>query len=235
MKRLLLPLIILTTLPAFAQKFEFGANMGASINSKATNNLAYKGDGIAINYATSFFALMNIRHNLQIGIDANVLQLSRTSPDYYLNGKKVIDGRTDGKQFIYSKVTTAFDAVLNKKFYTRYGYFYGGIGIGVSVARNFNKNTPSPSADYIAPDGGVGPVFGVQAGYTYNFSKRFAFNIEAAVRDFDLDYSAHAPVFKPYSYLHYRVVAYPVTVGIRYCFGFHKAKSAYMGGGINAE
>src|SRR6185437_9836083 len=104
MRKVLLPLLpLLLSFSTFAQQFEFGANAGGSINSKATNNLAYKGDGIAINYATSFFALMNIRHNLQIGIDANVLQLSRTSPDYYLNGRKVIDGRTDGKQFIYSK------------------------------------------------------------------------------------------------------------------------------------
>lgn len=212
-------LLIFLTYNCFAQKYEIAAlNIGASINSSPTNNMYYKGNQAAINYSTNILGLKNIDYDMQLGVEIHILQLSRLSyegPAYTITGN-------DTKQNIYSEVTTSLCGVLNKKIYADHGYYYCGISMGGVEARNIlKKGLAPPRADYIAPDFGYGPCFGVQGGYTYYYSKRWALDVQISIIDFDLDYNAQAPVYKPVRNLHYNIVAFTSTVGFRYAFGFN--------------
>ncbi len=212
-------LLILLSFNSIAQKYEIAAlNIGASINSSPTNNMYYKGNQVAFNYSTNILGLKNIDYDMQIGVEVHVLQLSRLSyegPGYTITGN-------DTKQNVYSEITTSLCGVLNKKIYKEHGYFYAGISMGGVEARNIlRKGLAPPRAEYIAPDFGYGPCFGVQGGYTYYYSKRWALDIQTSILDFDLDYNAHAPVFLPDRNLHYNIVAFTCTVGFRYAFGFN--------------
>lgn len=219
MKTKFLLLGLLLPLLGYSQQYEIGIGVGASINSKPTNNMLFRGDVVAANYATDFTFLKNINTDWQIGFDLHVLELSRRSTITYNNAGTDIGN--DNKKFVYAKYAFAICAVANRKFHVDNNYFYVGAAMGAAIARNNSTETRS-DASYLAPDGGYGLCIGLQAGYTYNFSTRWALNFEVAARYYDLDYDAHAPVIKPYTNIHYRIVAYPVTFGIRYRFGYQK-------------
>ena len=193
-------LLIFSFLPAiiWAQKYEIGLNGGATINSKPYGNMYYKAEKLALNYSTDFSFLANMEHDLQIGLDLHVFELSRIANQKYANPTKDAVIGIDGRRFVYSKVTTAGYGILNKKLNTKNGYAYAGIAIGAALTINMDK-TPNTNASYIAPNGGHGISTGLQVGYCYPISKNWALNAEAAFRDMNLDYDATAPVFKPYS------------------------------------
>ncbi len=210
---------LLSPVFVFAQQYEVGIGFGASINSKPTNNMYFRGDLVAANYATQLTVLRNLKDDFQVGIDLHVLELSRRSSIGYTNDGYNIGA--DHKKIVYATYASSFCAVVNKKLYMDENYFYFGAGMGLAIARNNSKTLPV-DASYEAPDGGFGLTVGLQVGYTLNFSNRFALNMEIAARYYDLDYTAEAPVVRPYTNIHYRIVAYPATVGIRYRLGYQK-------------
>lgn len=219
MKTSIILFLFLFPVIAFAQKYEIGIGGGVSINSKPTNNMYFRGDKLAMNYATELTVLKNLSNNFQVGFDIHMLELSRKSNLVYINDGNSIGN--DNKKFVYATYAFSFCAVVNKKVYVDENYFYFGAGMGLAIARN-NSNSTSSNASYQAPDGGFGLTVGIQAGYTVNLSDRFALNMELAARYYDLDYDAHAPVVTPYTNIHYRIVSYPATIGIRYRLGYDK-------------
>jgi len=219
MKTRLLLLILLCPVLAFSQQYEIGIGGGASINSKPTNNMYFRGDRVAANYATELTFLKNVDKSWQVGLDLHMLELSRRSNINYNNDGNLIG--SDNKKLVYATYAYSFLAVANKKFFVDNNYFYVGAGMGFAIARNNSKKLPV-DASYEAPDGGYGLSVGLQAGYSVNFKTRWALNVEVAARYYDLDYDAHAPVVKPYTNIHYRIVSYPATIGVRYRFGYEK-------------
>ena len=156
------------------------------------------------------------------------MELSRGSNYRYYYNDNFIGG--DGKRFLYSRITTSFCGVLNRKFYvspTSKSYFYAGVAGGFVIARN-NSQKPSSDASYKAPDGGKGINVGAQVGFSYSVSPRFSLCTEFAPRYFDLDYDAAAPKQHLYN-LHYRIVSYPMVIGFRYKFGYDKKLDSKTG------
>jgi hypothetical protein len=196
---------------------ELGLAGGFSVNSKPTNNMYYKGDKLAINYAGVATVLFNMKNNLQGGIQLNIQELSRNSEMTFvaMNGVDVIGN--DGKKFVYSKVSSTLCGVLNRKWIvdSSGSYIYYGAAMGFAIARNNSKKLES-NVSYKAPDGGFGLAAGLQVGYARSLSDKLSLNLEIAARYMDLDYSAKAPIFSPSSNLHYRIITYPVTLGLRY-------------------
>lgn len=209
-----------------AQTYELGAGGGISINGKPTNNLYFKGDKLTVNYASYLSLLKNMKDDVQMGIDIHVLELSRKSSVMYDFEGRNIGG--DNKRFVYAKYAFSIDAVLNKKYYIGKNYVYGGIAAGLSIARNNAHNLPD-NVSYGAPDGGYGLSVGAQLGYVYNIDNRWALNAEVDARYYDFDYKAIAPIVRPFTNIHYRIVAYPLTIGVRYKFSYFKKPNATTG------
>ncbi len=207
----------------FSQQSEIGLGVGGSINSKPFGNLIYKGGVITPNYAVNFNYLKSTRSDWQYGVDIHVLELSRRAekdfPAYYSNA----DGGGKGKLFVYGEETYSLCFALNKKYNGKSGYFYFGGLLGVTGTLNFQSqdiNThPSPNEIYYkAPSGAYGAAGGLHMGYTAYISKRLAFNAELA----GIVYYEHFTNNAPPDYktnLHYTIVSYPVTVGLRYRIG----------------
>ena len=218
MRKIILLLIATVPFISYGQNFELGASTGVSMNGKPLGNMFYKAEKAVPNYSFDFCFLSNINNKLQIGLDLAILELSRKPAQNYLNPNKDGNIGNDGKRFVYAKAAYAFCGVINKKIESFNGYFYGGLALGVCLSVNMDK-TPNEYASYIAPNGGYGPCSGLQIGYDRYFSQRFAFNAEVAIRNFNLDYDATAPIFKPYSSLHYRIMSYSCNIGVRYALG----------------
>jgi hypothetical protein len=226
MKHSIILTFLLLPFLATAQTYELGAGGGISLNGKPTNNLYFKGDKLTVNYASYLSLLKNMKDDVQMGIDIHMLELSRKSSVIYDFEGRNIGG--DNKRFVYAKYAFSIDAVLNKKYYIGKNYVYGGIAAGLSIARNNAHNLPD-NVSYGAPDGGYGLSVGVQLGYVYNIDNRWALNAEVDARYYDFDYKAIAPIVRPFTNIHYRIVAYPLTIGVRYKFSYFKKPNATTG------
>lgn len=219
-------LLLLLPFLSPAQTYELGAGGGISINGKPTNNLYFRGDKLTVNYASYLSLLKNLKDDVQLGVDIHMLELSRKSSVAYDFEGKTIGG--DNKRFVYAKYALSIDAFLNKKYYLGQNYVYGGVAMGLGIARNNSHNLPD-NVSYGAPDGGYGLSVGAQVGYVYNIDSRWAVNAELDVRYYDFDYKAIAPIVRPFTNIHYRIVAYPLTVGVRYKFNYFKRPNAATG------
>ncbi len=222
MKIKLLALLALLPITAFAQNFEIGLGGGLSINGAPTNNEVYRGDIITPNYAIQATILRNYVDNWQLGFDTHVLELSRKTDQLFSGPHKGEWIGGNGKKFIYGQISVSACAVVDKKFVIKHGYFYVGVGGGLGLVRNKHTFSPSDDVAYIAPDGSYGLVYGLQGGFNHDISKRFSFNAEIALRVFDMNNNARALDVSPVTDLHYRIVGYPLTVGIHYKFGGDK-------------
>jgi len=216
MKRLFIPLFILLPALTHAQNVELKLGGGASVNSDPTSNMAYKGEKISFNYAAELAFLYNFAEDWQVGLQGTVLQLSRISDKIY-NGPNGTSIGGSNKQYIYASPDATIYLVGNRKMNIGNGYCYAGLAAGYGIARNDSK-TLSDNVAYKAPDGGNGFAVGAQLGYVLGLSSRFGAYIEGAFRYMDLKYDAEAPEVHPHTNLHYQIMAYPVTVGIRYRF-----------------
>lgn len=219
MKKVLILCIMLAPFLAMAQKMEINFNGGASVNSKPTANMYYKGKVVTLNYATGLSIVHNGRNDVQTGLQFEMLELSR---------KKTIYGNTptgygviNRVKYIYAKNMSSAYLIVNKKINWERSYVYGGLAVGIGFARNQSGNTTA-EVPYKAPDGGYGISFGVQAGYSQYISKRFSLNVQGAARYYDIDNDAEAPKVKPVTGIHYRIVSYPVTIGLKYKFVYKK-------------
>ncbi len=223
----------------FNQSYEIGIGAGVSVNGKPSQNgnEPYRGDIIIPNYATNFTFLANLIRNWQVGIALHVLELSRKSsvdfPQLYTDkpGGK-------GMKFIYGKVTSSLCATINKKINTEKGYYYFGAEMGLGIERDafsdlYSKHPvgsvsthPTGNVYYIEPDGGYGFVAGPHAGYTRNITDKIALNAEFATLVYDVNNKAQNPLIKPNNQLHYGIISYPFTIGIRYGLGNSKEASS---------
>jgi len=226
MKHSITLLILLLPFVSQAQNYELGAGGGISINGKPTNNLYFKGDKLTVNYASYISLVKNMKDDVQMGVDIHMLELSRKSSEVYDFEGRNIGG--DDKRFVYAKFAFSIDAVLNKKYYIGKDYAYGGVAAGLSIARNNSHNLPD-NVSYGAPDGGYGLSVGAQLGYVHNIDNRWAVNAAIDARYYDFDYKAIAPIVRPYTNIHYRIIAYPLTVGVRYKFSYFKRPNPTTG------
>ena len=212
MKRILIGLLVLPTFVS-AQNFELGLGGGISLNTKPSDNMPYKGDKMAINYAGALSVLYNFNDRLQAGIEFHLSELSSKSSQTYTTffGSKI---GGDDKRFVYAKNAYAICAVTNGKMYAGNGYAYGGVALGYVAARHDSRELSS-NESYRAPNGGDGLALGLQLGYVVGISKRFALSAEAAMRYYSLKYDAVVPTGTGEK-LKYNIISFPITVGVRY-------------------
>lgn len=216
MKRTCIVLMAFFSSTAYSQNIEIGLSGGVSMNSDPSDNMVYKTDKSAINYAGSASVLYNLTAHIQYGLQANVMELSGTSENVYADvnhGFALIGG--DDKRFVYAKNALLLCGVFNGKVNINRGYLYAGLALGYGISRQ-SSTTLSSGESYRAPDGGNGISFGGQLGYVVGVSYRFGFFAELAYRYIDLKYDAQAPAVHPSTDLHYHMAAYPFTIGVRY-------------------
>ncbi len=235
-KGLLLALSLYCSATVFAQTSEFGIGGGFSTNSSPTDNMEYKGDQMLMNYSGTLKVLFTGRTGWQYGFDGHILELaSKSSKKYggFYNDELYIPSvGGDGKKLVYAKYATSFCAVLNRLMPVGPdASFYIGAAVGYGFARN-NSKRYLPNESYKAPDGGEGMVYGLQLGYRKNISEGVVFNIEGAMRAFNLGYDAEAPQRPYHEVLRYSVVSFPVTVGLRFLI-FHGDENKALRGMYN--
>jgi hypothetical protein len=217
MKKLIAAIILSFPLSLYAQNVEIMLGGGASLNSSPTTNMAYSGEKICFtNYAAQLGFLYNFAEDWQAGLQGTVLQLSRISDKVYAGPDGTPIGGS-GKHYVYSNEDATVYAIINRKMNIGNGYFYGGLAAGYGIARNNSKSLPDNVA-YEAPDGGKGYAAGAQIGYVIGINSRLGIYAEGAFRYMDLKYDAEAPNVHPHTDLHYQIMAFPLTVGLRYRF-----------------
>jgi len=204
--------ILLLPFAAQAQT-ELGIGGGISANTAPTGNMPYKSNNPAPNYAGMASVIFNLSTNWQLGLQVRAEGLSGRSSHTYTDphGNEIGD---DGKRFVYAAPLLSGDIVLNRRVGFGKGYFYYGIAAG--GAGSVNNHSISNSVSYRAPDGGVGYEAGLQIGYTLGVTSSLGVNMELAARYINLSYTAHAPASSTDALLHYGIVAFPLTIGIRY-------------------
>jgi hypothetical protein len=212
----ILSFLCLFPLAVHAQKLELGLGVGFSMNSKPSDNMPFKGDIITVNYAASVDVLYNIGANWQTGLEASISELSRKSTLVYYTYFGVPVGNND-KKIVYAKSATSLSVVFNRKFHTKTGYAYAGVAAGYVGAKQDSKTLGS-NESYRAPDGGKGPVFGLQVGYVHALSSRIGFFAQGAFRYYSLSYDAAEPTGTTSNKLKYNIKGYPVVLGIRIRF-----------------
>ncbi len=216
MKKYLLGFLLLSTVAAQAQKFEYGFGGGISGNSQPTGNMYYVGDKSALNYAGGLWALYNSWSGWQLGLNIHELELASTSSTVYTDAKyPTITYGGDDKKFVYGAYTTSIVGFANKKLIQGSSDLYMGFAMGWALAKN-DPNNRTANESYKAPDNGNGLVLGMQFGYTINFNPLFGLNLEVAPRYYDLHYSVTAPHVNTYSNLNYQIWAFPFTLGFRF-------------------
>lgn len=225
MMKKLLSLFCFVPLAAFGQ-FEWGMGVGMSVNGTPSDNMFYQADKYIPNYAANGVVLKNFGpdKSWQAGVEFHLLQLANKSSkqfpwdnaDPYYPEHPI---GNDGTKFVFSQYTFSATAIANKKFAVGNGHMYLGIAVGYASARNF-KGTGSPVVSYLAPDGGKGPVYGAQIGYTFKSSTNTSFNIELAPRYYSFSFDAEAPHVQSTgpekTTLKFNAIAYPITLGFRY-------------------
>jgi hypothetical protein len=237
MKKIFIILIALVPSLVFAQKYEATVGAGIGMTGTPGDNLYYKGDKAVLSYALMANVMQNFgKYNWQAGVQFNALPMSgKTSKEYisFYNSSLV----PSGKKVIYSNLTSSLCFVANKKFdlsdlkflgkMKPKGDVYVGITLGFAFAKNATKkDSTDKDVIYQAPDGGVGPVYGLQLGYTYPLNNKWSANIELGLRYYYMYFTAQAPhVTGEAVNLHFGVMTYPITVGVKYnFFGLTKAQ-----------
>ena len=216
MKRYLLVFLLLSTVAAQAQKFEYGFGGGISTNAQPSGNMYYVGDKSTVNYAGGLWGLYNSWTGWQLGLNIHMLELSSTSSTVYTDARyPSITYGGDDKRFVYSAYTTSLVGIVNKKLLQGASDLYMGFAFGFALAKNDAYNRGS-NESYKAPDNGNGLVVGMQFGYNYNFNQLLALNLEVAPRYYDLHYGETAPHMNTTSNLNYQIWAFPMTIGFRF-------------------
>lgn len=231
MKKLFTFLCLLTAAGAYAQQSEIGLSFGVSTNSRPFGTVAYRGDQLAANNAISATYLYNLNKTWQLGGEICYTELSRRSSKEFAWHGDVVGN--DGKKYEYAHASYTFCPMLNAKF-AKWdgGYVYAGVAAGLVVARNYITNGgPSGNASdsYVAPDGGIGEVAGIQVGASAYVSRRVSLNIQGAVRYYNLSYGNTQAEYYPGKKYAYGMWVFPVLAGVRYNFGFHKVINAQTG------
>jgi hypothetical protein len=186
------------------------------MNSKPSDNMPYKGDILTVNYSVSLGILYNLNINWQAGLEANVSELSRKSSVPYKTFFGVPFGNDD-KKIVYAKNATSLSLLFNRKFNTTTGYAFAGAAVGYAGSKQDSKTLGS-NEGYRAPDGGKGPVFGLQLGYVYAVNARIGIFGQAAFRYYNLSYDAAEPTGLTKDNLKYNIMSYPVVFGFRFRF-----------------
>jgi hypothetical protein len=236
MKKALILALFLYCGNSFAQSTELGIGVGFSTNTSPAGNMEYKGDQMLLNYATTLKFLYTSKTNWQFGLDGHLLEISSKSSKkydgFYNDGLYIPSVGGDDKKLVYSKYATSVCAVVNKKFlFANSTSMYAGVAVGYAMARN-NSKKYLPNESYKGPDGGEGMVYGLQLGYLKAISQNVLFNIDIAMRYYNLDFDAEAPQ-RPYNEtLSYSVVSFPVTIGIRYML-YHGDEETKLRGTYN--
>jgi len=231
MRKSLLLVLLLSCQHVFGQSWELGAGIGISTNTQPTGNMEYVGDQGLLNYSTTLKLAYTTKSNWQFVADGHLLELSSKSSKkygYYWNdGLYIASVGGDDKKLVYSKYTMSLCLDVNKKFAfaNNTGAFYVGPSFGYGFARNNSKRFNS-NESYKGPDGGLGFVYGLQLGLTKDFSDKIAFNFEAAMRAYNFHFTAEAPQRFPAEKLHYGIIAFPITIGLRY-YIFRVESSSY--------
>ncbi|MEI8278232.1 MAG: hypothetical protein WCG87_00630 [Bacteroidota bacterium] len=237
MKKIIFILLAVLPFVANAQKYEATLGGGISINGQPGDNEPYKGDKTVVNYAVMLNVMQNFgKYNWQAGVQYNALPMINKSSKTYPavgNPNRFVGG--NDQKFIYSSLTNAVCFVANKKFnladlkmnehgsFKIKGTIYAGISLGFAMTKNSNaKDTTDKSVAYKAPDGGIGPVTGLQFGYSYPISSRLSANIDLGIRYYYIYFTAQAPTLVKTSgdipNLHFGLLAYPITIGVKYNF-----------------
>lgn len=220
MKKALLLGLVLFSYGAQAQTTELGIGVGFSTNTSPGGNMVYQGDQMLINYATTLKFLYTSKTNWQIGLDGHLLEISSKSSKkyggFYNDYLYIPSVGGDDKKLVYSKYAPTVCAVANKKFsFENSAAMYAGIALGYGFARN-NSKSYHPNETYKGPDGGEGMVYGFQLGYMKAVSTNVIFNIDVAMRYYDLAFDAEAPQRPYHELLKYGVATFPVTLGLRF-------------------
>ncbi len=219
MKHILLAALLLGSSSVMAQRLELGVGGGFCTNTAPSGNLEYVSDQSLINYAATLKLMYTSETKWQLGIDAHLFELSGKSskvyPGYFRSPAETVGG--DNKKLVYAKYASTYTFDFNRAFFftEAKGYFYVGVALGYSSARN-NPIDHTNNESYNGPDGGRGLAVGGQLGVVKDFSDKVAFNLDVAVRYMDLHYDAEAPLILPQEKLKYNLIAFPITVGIRY-------------------
>lgn len=220
MKRFFLVCLLLQAFHSNAQTAEFGIGGGFSINTAPSGgNQPYVTDQSVVNYSGTMKLLFTGKKGWQFGFDGHVMELSGKSskvyPSFY-DGSDSLGG--DGKKFVYAKYAIAACLAGNKVFTNGTNAFYLGLAAGYAGTRN-NTTTFKANESYKAPDGGQGYVLGGQIGYVAGLGEKLGLNVEVAVRNFSFTYEdGTAPLATTPEKLKYNILAFPVTIGIRYYF-----------------
>jgi hypothetical protein len=220
MKKVLLLVLLSFQYSVYAQSWELCLGGGISTNTSPGGNMEYKADQSLLNYAATLKLIYTNKANWQFGFDGHLLELSSKSSKkyggYYNDELHILSVGGDDKKLVYAKYAPAFCFSVNKKFvFENKSDVYAGIAVGYGFARN-NSEHFNANEGYKGPDGGRGFVYGVQLGYTKDFSEKLGFNFEAALRYYDFKFTAEAPQRPMFERLHYNVIAFPITIGLRY-------------------
>ena len=217
MKKIFAFLFSLLPVVSYSQNMEVALSGGVLVNTAPSDNMYYKADKYVVNYAGQLAILYNFAPHLQAGLEGHLFSLSNTSSATYISPTTGATIGSDNKKFVYASLATSVCAVGNAKLNIGYGYAYAGLALGYALTRNDSK-TLSADEVYKAPDGGKGFVLGAQVGFVHGISASLGVFLEVAMRYCDLKYDAQAPFMHPAADLHYSVIAFPATVGIRYRF-----------------
>jgi hypothetical protein len=194
-------LISSAAMVSFAQKFEFGLNMGAAYSN--ISSLKYYAPyyssiyGFRSNGLAPFASVKALyhRHNWQYGLSLEYAFLS-----YKRNASP-----WDPPIIIPETITIAtpalpVKALINRQF--KCGHFQSYVGISAG----YIFVTSSQDPDLYGSATGDGRVIGIQLGSTYFTSKRFGINAEIAGNYMALNIRS----------VRYELLQFPFTVGIRY-------------------
>jgi hypothetical protein len=205
-----------------AQRVELGVSGGASANTAPSYNMPFKSNIPAANFYGSIMLIANLAssdiyskmaNRMQLGLEISGLELSGKSTHRYAGIDHVPIGN-DNKRFVYAKPCITGLVVCNDRRPVGYGYFYYGASAG--LAGGANNHTLSAGESYKAPNGGIGYAVGAQAGYTHGLSANLGISLQIAARYIYLYYSAQTPQAGSHAYLHYSILATPVSIGLRF-------------------
>lgn len=188
MKRILILLAMLPAM-AFAQKLQLGLNAGAQYNLP-TKFVTTHG---RINGYASVRALKDIGRHLQLGLTVDIGKITLgTDQETYTDESFT---KKNKAIYIVAGPYVSPNIILNYKKPLGKGYLYGGISAGYcrcfkdgsADAKLVERQTPYFSVyELVGTKIPLGPhdwmLFGAQAGYTMQLTKKLGLNAEAAIR-----------------------------------------------------
>jgi hypothetical protein len=230
MRVVILTIVLMSNLVASAQRVEIGLGAGAAMHTGMGGSIFYKATNAGISPAATGSIYYNFNQhndkklNLQVGAEASHgMELRNTSTTTYSYFNLPIGN--DGKYFRYAQEWTGAALLGNVKYrYSERAFAYGGIAVGMLQTRNESNRSGSDFADkpytYTAPDGGQGIGGGIQLGYNYRLSRRFAINAEVAARYYSIAYEVNDASYPGGTSFNYAMLMVPVTLGVRYSIGY---------------